>query len=70
MKGATTYQVYRSTSKKGKYKKLTATKKTSYTDKKATGGKTYYYKIRVGKKSSLGTFYSSYSPVRSIKAKN
>lgn len=70
VKGATTYQVYRSTSKKGKYKKLTATKKTSYTDKKATGGKTYYYKIRVGKKSSLGTFYSSYSPVRSIKAKN
>lgn len=70
IKGATNYQVYRSTSKKGKYKKLTTTKKTSYTDKKATGGKTYYYKIRVGKKSSLGTLYSSYSPVRSIKAKN
>ena len=69
VKGATTYQVYRSTSKKGKYKRLTSTKNTSYTDKKATGGKTYYYKIRVGKKGSLGTFYSSYSPVRSIKAK-
>lgn len=68
--GATTYQVYRSTSIKGKYKRLASTKKTSYTDKKATGGRTYYYKIRVGRKSSLGTFYSSYSPVRSIKAMN
>ena len=69
VKGATQYQVYRSTSKKGKYKKLATTKKTSYTDKKATGGKKYYYKIRVCKKINNKNYYSSYSAVKSVKAK-
>lgn len=69
VKGATQYQVYRSTSKKGKYKKLATTKKTSYTDKKATGGKKYYYKIRVCKKINKKNYYSSYSAVKSVKAK-
>ncbi len=67
--GATQYEVYRSTSKKGKYKKLATTKKTSYTDKKATGGKKYYYKIRVCKKIDKKNYYSSYSAVKSVKAK-
>lgn len=67
--GATQYEVYRSTSKKGKYKKIATTKKTSYTDKKATGGKKYYYKIRVCKKISKKNYYSSYSGVKSVKAK-
>lgn len=66
--GATQYQVYRSTSKDGKYKKIATTKKTSYTDKKATGGKTYYYKICVGKKNGSKTYYS-YSKVKSVVAK-
>ncbi len=69
VKGATQYEVYRSTSKKGKYKKLATTKKTSYTDKKATGGKKYYYKIRVCKKIDKKNYYSSYSAVKSVKAK-
>ena len=67
--GATQYEVYRSTSKKGKYKKIATTKKTSYTDKKATGGKKYFYKIRVCKKISKKNYYSSYSAVKSVKAK-
>lgn len=67
--GATQYEVYRSTSKKGKYKKIATTKKTSYTDKKATGGRKYYYKIRVCKKISKKNYYSSYSGVKSVKAK-
>lgn len=69
VKGATQYEVYRATSKKGKYKKIGTTKKTTYTDKKATGGKRYYYKIRVCKKISNKNYYSSYSAVKSVKAK-
>ncbi|MCI8483268.1 MAG: hypothetical protein HFH41_02880 [Lachnospiraceae bacterium] len=66
---ATKYEVYRSTSSKGKYKKLGTTTKTSYTDKKATGGKKYYYKIRVCKTISKTNYYSSYSGAKSIKAR-
>lgn len=68
IKGATQYQVYRSTSINGKYKKIGTTKKTSYTDKKATNGKTYCYKIRVCKKVGSKTYYS-YSAVKYIAAK-
>ncbi len=68
IKGASSYEVYRSTSQKGKYKKIASTKKTSYTDKKATGGKTYYYKIRVCKKADKKNYYSSDSAVESVKA--
>lgn len=67
--GATQYEVYRSTSSKGKYTKIGTTKKTSYTDKKATGGKKYYYKIRVCKTISKKNYYSSYSGAKSIKAR-
>lgn len=66
---ATNYQVYRSTSKKGKYTKIATTSKTSYTDKKATKGKTYYYKIRVCKKVGSKTYNSKYSSVKSVAAK-
>ncbi len=44
--GATKYTIYRATSKNGKYKKLATTKSTSYTDKTAKKGKTYYYKVK------------------------
>lgn len=67
--GATQYEIYRSTSKKGKYTKIGTSKKTSYTDKKATGGKKYYYKVRVCKTISKKNYYSSYSSVKSVKAK-
>lgn len=69
VKGATQYEVYRATSKKGKYKKIGTSKKTTYTDKKATGGKRYYYKVRVCKKINKKNYYSSYSAVKSVKAK-
>lgn len=67
--GASQYEVYRSTSKKGKYKKIAATKKTTYTDKKLKGKKKYYYKIRVSKKINKKNYYSSYSAVKSVTAK-
>ncbi|MFG6383986.1 MAG: hypothetical protein K1V96_06995 [Lachnospiraceae bacterium] len=69
IKGANKYDIYRSTSARGKFKKIGTSKKTSYTDKKATNGKKYYYKIRVWKKIGKKNYYSDYSTVQSIKAK-
>ena len=43
---ATSYYIYRSTSTYGPYKKIAAVKTTSYTDKSAVKGTTYYYKIK------------------------
>ena len=66
--GTNGYQIYRATSKNGKYKKIKTIKKkstTSYTDKKDIGiGKLYYYKIRAyknnGDKKEYGQFSSEH----------
>lgn len=54
------YQVFRSVSAKGKYKKIGETAKTVFTDKKARKNKKYYYKVRayqkIGKKKVYGEF--------------
>ena len=62
VKGADGYEIYRATSKKGKYQKIKTLKKgtiVSYTDGKAKKGKAYYYKVRAvknaGKTSVKGT---------------
>ena len=52
------YKVYRSESKNGKYKKIATVTEGTYTDKKLTYGKTYYYKVKAyneesGKTSSI-----------------
>lgn len=47
--GADYYQLYRSTTKKGEYKHITSTKKTSYKDVSVNRGKVYYYKVRAVK---------------------
>ena len=54
VKGAKKYQVYRSTSKNGKYKKIKTTKKLFYKNTGLTKGKMYFYKVRsvAGKKKS------------------
>ncbi len=49
IKSASGYEIYRSTSAKGKFKKVKVNKsgkKTTYSDSKAKFGKTYYYKVR------------------------
>ena len=49
VKGASGYEIYRSTSKKGTYKRIASVKKAatvSYKDKSVKSGKTYYYKVR------------------------
>ncbi len=66
--GAAKYEVYRATSKAGKYTRYDTTTKTSYTNTSAKAGTTYYYKIKaVSKKTTSAN--SSYSAVKSIKAK-
>jgi len=66
--GASKYEVYRGTTKTGKYTKISTTTKTSYTDTKAIAGKTYYYKVKaVSKLKSQGN--SAYSTVKSIVCK-
>lgn len=49
VKGASGYEIYRSTSAKGKYKKVKTIKSgstCSFTNKKLKSKKTYYYKVR------------------------
>ena len=57
------YKVYYSSSKNGTYKVLDTSKT------KLKSGKKYYFKVRVYKKTSGGTIYSSYSTAKSVKIK-
>ncbi len=52
------YQVYRSTSKNGKYKLIKTTTSRAYTNSKLTTGKKYYYKVRAINGSKKGYFSS------------
>ena len=67
--GAKKYEIYRATKKNGKYKKITSTKKTTYTDKKVKKGKTYYYKIVATGKNALKADLKVTSSVKKIKVK-
>lgn len=69
--GAKKYEIYRCTSKKGKYKKIktiNSVEINNWTDKKVKKGKKYFYKIRV-KVTTKSTKTSKFSSVRSIKVK-
>jgi len=61
--GATKYEIYRSTSKNGTYKKIKTVTTVSYTNTKLTSNKTYYYKV----KAVQGSYKSAYSEVQSTK---
>ncbi len=69
VKGADGYQIYYSTSKAGKYKKLKSTSKLSYKKTGLKSGKTYYFKVRAYKKMDSGTVFGSFSSVKSAKIK-
>lgn len=67
VKGAKQYKVYRCYSKNGDYTRLTVTSNLYFTDKKAQGNKTVYYKV-TAINSKENTISKSLSPV-SIKTK-
>ena len=67
VEGATKYEVYRATSKSGKYTKVKTATGASYTDKSAKKGKTYYYKVKAVASSS--SYNSAYSNIFKIKSK-
>lgn len=61
---ASGYRIYRSTSKDGDYKKIgevSGSASTSFTDKKLSPGKTYYYKVRAYRKVGNSRDYGSFS---------
>ena len=72
LSGVDGYQIYRATSKSGKYAKIATVKgaaSASYTDTGRTCGTRYYYKLRAYKKIGGKTVYSKYSSILSSYAK-
>ena len=74
IEGVTNYEVYRATSKTGKYTKIKTTTSTSYTAKSLTPGKSYYFKVRGYKTYKSGTdiqykVYTDDSAIKTTKAK-
>ena len=67
--GATGYVVYYSTSKNGKYNRISATKGTSFTVLKLTRGRTYYFKVVAYTTVGGQNIYGSNSAAKSVKAK-
>jgi len=68
VKDADKYEVYRATSKNGKYSKISTTTKTNVTNtKNVKTGKTYYYKVRALAEINGDVVYSNYSSVKSAK---
>ena len=58
--GATSYKVYRATSKNGTYKLMKTTTSTSYINTSAEAGKTYYYKVKAVSADGTTSKYSGY----------
>jgi len=72
-KGANGYEIYRSTSKKGNYKKIATVKKagtTSYKDKSVKSGKTYYYKVRTFKMTGSKKVTAAFCAAQKVKLLN
>lgn len=64
--GATGYQIYRTTSKDGKYTKVKTTKELTFKDTGITNTKAYYYKVRAYKKGAKSNTYSSFSKIGTV----
>lgn len=63
------YVIYRADKKNGEFKKIGTSKKTSYTDKKAKKGKTYYYKVVATGTNKAKANMEVTSSVKKIKVK-
>lgn len=70
VKGAEKYEVYLSTAKNGRYKKVVVTNQTKYTQENLKKGKTYYVKVRSYITNGNGQKCDSeYSNIKSVKVK-
>ncbi len=69
VKNAKKYEVYRSQTKNGTYRKIATTSKTTFTDSKKTPGATYFYKVRARRTLNGSPAYSRYSAIKSVKLK-
>lgn len=70
IKGVSGYEIYRSASKKGTYKKIASVKKASsvtYKDKSVKEGKTYFYKVRPYKMSGDRKITAKFSTVQKVR---
>ena len=67
--GAKGYTIYMATSKKGKYKKIGSTTKTTFKKTGLKSGTNYYFKVKAYSKFNSKTYYSSYSDTVSVKTK-
>ena len=59
IKGAKGYNVYRKTSKSGKWKKVTSTTDTKYTDKNVKSGSNYFYTIRAYNGKNMSSYVTN-----------
>lgn len=67
VKNADKYQVYRATTKNGKYKLVITTKKQTYINKGLITGKRYYYKVRAVNDGIKGKYSTKKSAVPRLK---
>lgn len=67
--GATGYEVFRSDSKNGSYKRVATSSKTSYSGSKLKSRRTYYFKVRAYNYSSGERIYGSFSKAHKVKVK-
>lgn len=63
------YQIFRSFSRNGKYRKIGQTTKTAFADKNRKKRKKYYYKIRAYRKIGKKTVYGSFTKICVAKRK-
>lgn len=69
LKGATYYQIQRSTKKKSGFKTVKTTKSLKFVNKKLKKKKTYYYRVRGYATYKGKKYYSAWSTVKKVKTK-
>ncbi len=69
VKGASGYQIYRSVSKKGTFRKIATTRKNRLTNKKLRPNKKYFYKVRAFRSVKNKKRYGRFSSTIKVKTK-